>query len=203
MDRKAHWENIYTTKEADAVSWYQPSAHTSMEFVNKAGLSPDARIIDIGGGDSYFAERLLEAGFTDITVVDISAAALERAKERLGNKANGITWIVADAADFNPPAVYDFWHDRAAFHFLTDGGDMENYLKTAHSHLSPDGTFVLGTFSETGPTKCSGIEIKQYSEAAMQERLSPYFEKTECLKANHDTPFGTVQHFTFCGFRKL
>ena len=200
MDRKAHWENIYTTKEANTVSWYQPSAHTSMEFVSKAGLSPNAKIIDIGGGDSYFAERLLEAGFTDITVVDISAAALERAKERLGDRAGSITWIVADAAEFVPPAVYDFWHDRAAFHFLTEEADVENYLKTTHSHLSPDGIFVLGTFSETGPTKCSGIEIKQYSEQAMEERLSHYFEKKECIAADHDTQFGTVQNFTFCGF---
>ena len=202
MDKKAHWENIYTTKQADEVSWYQPGAQTSVGFVNRAGLSSDARIIDIGGGDSYFAEQLLDNGFEDITVVDISAAALERAKERLGSKAAGIIWIVADAANFEPPATYDFWHDRAAFHFLTDEADIENYLKTAHAALKPGGTFVLGTFSEEGPKKCSGIEIKQYSEASMQQRLAQYFERVECINTDHETPFGTVQNFTFCSFRK-
>lgn len=203
FDRKKHWENIYQTKELKEVSWFQPTPETSLNFLKQFNTPVTAKIIDIGGGDSFLVDHLLDLGYTDITVLDISAAAIERAKQRLGEKAKKVKWIVADAATFKPTEKYDFWHDRAAFHFLTDDQEILNYLKTAQQNLNPRGIFVIGTFSEQGPKKCSGIEIKQYSETTMTERLKMFFEKINCITVDHKTPFGTLQNFVFCGFRKL
>lgn len=201
FNRKKHWENIYTTKELKDVSWFQPKPSTSLGFIEKFNIPTSARIIDIGCGDSFLVDHLLELGYENLTVLDISEAALNRAKERLGKRAEKVTWIVSDSAHFEPTECYDFWHDRAAFHFLTDEEDIENYLLTVNRALQPNGVLVIGTFSEQGPTKCSGIEIKQYSEVTMAERLSDYFEKTSCVTVDHTTPFDTVHNFVFCSFR--
>jgi ubiquinone/menaquinone biosynthesis C-methylase UbiE len=142
-------------------------------------------------------------GFTDITLLDISSASLDRAKARLGEAAKNVKWIVADAATFTPVEKYDFWHDRAAFHFLTQETEIENYIGTIHRSLAPAGVLVIGTFSEDGPEKCSGIEIKQYSETTMSERLKKFFEKIKCITVDHHTPFNTIQNFIFCSFKKL
>ncbi|MGZ3861773.1 MAG: class I SAM-dependent methyltransferase [Bacteroidia bacterium] len=202
FDRKKHWENIYCTKELTAVSWYQPTPTTSLQFVNEFKIPKTAKIIDVGGGDSFLADNLLELGYTDITVLDISEAAIERAKKRLGSKAQKIKWIVADAATFIPAEQYDFWHDRAAFHFLTDDREIDNYINTIKQYLKPEGILVIGTFSEQGPTKCSGIEIKQYSESSLAEKLQKFFQKIKCITIDHKTPFNTIQNFIFCSFRK-
>lgn len=202
-DRKKHWEKIYETKELKDVSWFQPVPETSLEFLNEFKVPTTAKIIDIGGGDSLLVDFLLELGYTDVTVLDISGAALERAKKRLGEKAVMVKWIEADATEFVPTTTYDFWHDRAAFHFLTGEEEITKYINTVEQHLSPQGVFVLGTFSEQGPKKCSGIEIKQYSENEMTERLKKHFEKVKCIKVDHTTPFETTQNFVFCSFRKL
>ena len=162
-----------------------------------------AKVIDIGGGDSLLVDNLLDLGYQDITVLDISAAALERAKQRLGVRANMVKWIVADAATFKPIEKYDFWHDRAAFHFLTEEKEISDYLNTARQSINPSGVLVLGTFSEQGPKKCSGIEIKQYTETTMTNRLKDFFEKIKCITIDHKTPFNTIQNFVFCSFRKL
>ncbi len=200
--RKKHWENIYQTKELNEVSWYQPTPETSLAFFKELKVPLNAKIIDVGGGDSFLVDHLLELGYTDITVLDISSAAIERAKKRLGDKAQRVQWMVADAAAFQPTGQYDFWHDRAAFHFLTNEEEITQYLQTARQSLKPNGLLVIGTFSEQGPKKCSGIEIKQYSESSMTRRLKNHFEKIKCITTDHKTPFDTLQNFVFCSFRR-
>lgn len=202
FDRKAHWEKIYTTKELKDVSWYQPVPETSLSFLEEFKVSKTAKIIDVGGGDSFLADHLIKAGYEDITVLDISAAAIERAKVRLGKDAGKVKWIVADASTFVPTEQYDFWHDRAAFHFLTEEKDIENYLNVLSKGIKSRGVLVLGTFSEEGPKKCSGIDIKQYSEVSMTDRLKKLFDKIKCITVDHKTPFDTIQNFIFCSFRK-
>lgn len=203
FDRKKHWESIYQTKELNEVSWYQPTPETSLHFLAQYNIPKTARIIDIGGGDSFFVDHLLDMGYQHVSVLDISDAAIERAKKRLGSKASLVTWILADAAHFKPSVQYDFWHDRAAFHFLTDEKEISNYLQTAQECIHPNGVLVIGTFSEQGPQKCSGIPIKQYSETSMTEQLKKFFEKIKCIRVDHKTPFNTIQNFVFCSFRKL
>ena len=202
FDRKKHWENIYQTKELKDVSWFQPTPETSLEFFKQFNMPSTAKVIDIGGGDSFLVDHLLDLGYQDISVLDISAAAIDRAKQRLGDKAKNVKWIVADAATFKPSEKYDFWHDRAAFHFLTKEEEISNYLEIAEQNLNSSGVLVIGTFSEQGPKKCSGIEIKQYSETTLTNRLEKFFEKIECIKVDHKTPFDTIQNFVFCSFRK-
>jgi len=203
FDRKNHWENIYQTKQLNEVSWYEPTPETSLDFLKQFDVPKSAKIIDIGGGDSFLVDHLLDKGFQDITVLDISEAAINRAKNRLGERAEKVKWIVADAAKFQTTEQYDFWHDRAAFHFLTNEQEVSNYLETAQKSIKPTGVLVIGTFSEQGPKKCSGIEIKQYSENSMTERLKDFFEKIKCITIDHKTPFDTIQNFVFCSFKKL
>lgn len=203
FDRRKHWENIYQTKELKDVSWFQPTPETSLGFFKQFSVPTTAKVIDIGGGDSFLVDHLLDLGYQDISVLDISATAIERAKQRLGDKAKNVKWIVADAATFKPTEKYDFWHDRAAFHFLTSEQEITNYLETAQENINPTGILVIGTFSEQGPKKCSGIEIKQYSEKTMTDRLEKFFEKIKCITVDHKTPFDTVQNFVFCSFKKL
>jgi len=203
FDRKKHWETIYQTKELQDVSWFQPTPETSLSFLKQFNIPTTAKIIDIGGGDSFLVDNLLDLGYQDITVLDISAVALDKAKQRLGDRADKVKWIVADAATFRPTEKYDFWHDRAAFHFLTQEQEIESYLDTVQKSIQPTGVFIIGTFSEQGPKKCSGIEIKQYSETTMNDRLTKFFEKIRCITVDHKTPFDTIQNFIFCSFRKL
>jgi ubiquinone/menaquinone biosynthesis C-methylase UbiE len=201
FDKQAHWENIYTSKSLNEVSWYQPTPETSLNFIHEFNVPKKAKIIDVGGGDSFLVDHLLMEGYTDITVLDISAAALERAKLRLGKKAQLVKWIVADASKFTPTEHYDFWHDRAAFHFLNSDSEIDAYLNSVHNGLSKNGILVMGTFSENGPKKCSGIKIKQYSENSMVERLNHFFNKIKCINIDHITPSNTIQNFIFCSFK--
>jgi ubiquinone/menaquinone biosynthesis C-methylase UbiE len=203
LDRKKHWENIYQTKDLKDVSWYQPTPTTSLDFLKHFDIPTTAKIIDIGGGDSFLVDHLLDLGYTDLTVLDISASSLDRAKQRLGDRSTKVKWIVADAATFKPTEQYDFWHDRAAFHFLTQEQEITNYIDTIQKSIKPTGVLVIGTFSEQGPKKCSGIEIKQYSETTMTDRLKKFFEKVKCISVDHQTPFDTIQNFIFCSFKKL
>lgn len=202
-NKKEHWETIYQTKELKDVSWFQAVPETSLDFLNEFNISKSANIIDIGGGDSLFVDHMLDLGYRNITVLDISETALERAKGRLGNKANKVKWIVADAANFAPEEKYDFWHDRAAFHFLTKEVDVENYVHTVRKSLNTNGVLVIGTFSETGPKKCSGMEIKQYTENSLTFLLNKFFLKIKCKSIDHYTPFNTIQNFIFCSFMPL
>jgi len=202
-ERKNHWETIYQTKGNQEVSWYQNVPVTSLEFLMEFKVPLDARIIDIGGGDSFLVDHLLDMGYKHVSVLDISEVAIEKAKLRLGERASLVNWIVADIANFLPTEIYDFWHDRAAFHFLTKEDEINHYLAIVKSHLAKDGLFVLGTFSETGPKKCSGIEIKQYSEESMSSKIGKYFKKIKCLAVDHLTPFNTLQNFVFCSFKNI
>jgi ubiquinone/menaquinone biosynthesis C-methylase UbiE len=203
MNKKEHWENVFKTKSLKEVSWYEPIPEASLSFFKESNISKSAKIIDIGGGDSLLVDHLLKLGYTDITVLDISEAALDRAKLRLKDKSKSIKWIVADAADFSQPENYDFWHDRAAFHFLTDKQSISNYVETVQKHLNKNGNLVIGTFSENGPKKCSGLDIKQYSESTMTNQFMAYFNKIKCIKIDHKTPFDTNQNFVFCWFKKV
>lgn len=203
IERKKHWENIYKTNDLKDVSWYQPTPTISLDFIKRFNISTSAKIIDIGGGDSFFVDHLLDLGYQDITILDISEVALSKAKRRLGKRAEKVKWIVADASTFKPSETYDFWHDRAAFHFLTQENEIINYINSIHQSIQADGVLVIGTFSEQGPKKCSGIEIKQYSEFSMAELLESFFEKIKCITVDHKTPFNTFQNFIFCSFKKI
>ena len=202
FDRTQHWEKIYNTKGVEDVSWYQSTPSTSLEFIHKFNVPKNAKIIDVGGGNGFFVDHLLDLGYENITVLDISESAIEQAKERLGNKANRVNWIISDASTFIPTEHYDFWHDRAALHFLTEDSEINHYVQSVRKGVAEKGVLVIGTFSEKGPTKCSGIEIKQYSETSMADRFKNHFEKIECHTVDHTTPFDTVQNFVFCSFRK-
>jgi trans-aconitate methyltransferase len=203
FDRKKHWENIYRTKELKDFSWYQSEPATSLKIITDLKIPETAKIIDIGGGDSLLTDHLLALGYKDISVLDISEASLERAKQRLGSLSNKIKWIVSDASAFKTKEKYDLWHDRATFHFLTDEQEIKNYIETAWQSLNPAGILIIATFSEQGPKKCSGIEIKQYSETSMTNLFGKYFEKIECITIDHKTPFNTTQNFIFCVFRRI
>jgi SAM-dependent methyltransferase len=203
MDKKAHWENIYLTKKLNEVSWYQPTPNTSLEIIERIGLSKTAKIIDIGGGDSYLVDFLLKQGFTDITILDISKEAIGRAKSRLGSNAKNVKWVISDICDFKPTEQYDFWHDRAVFHFLTQEFEIHKYKSILNSCTSKEAKISIGTFSKNGPLKCSGIPIKQYSEIELVENFTPHFEKIESFTCDHQTPFDTIQNFTFAILQRL
>lgn len=202
MDKKTHWEKVYSTKQLNEVSWYQPNPSVSLTFIQELGIPRQASVIDIGGGDSLLADHLLAAGFTDITVLDISEAAIERAKKRLGANASKIKWVVTDITEFRPERTYDFWHDRATFHFLTTDNEVQTYLSISQKAINPGGKLLIGTFAENGPEKCSGLPVKQYSEESMSTTIRRWFEKIKCIHTDHLTPFNTIQHFLFCSFKK-
>lgn len=199
---KDHWENIYDTKAGDKLSWFQPYPKTSMEFAELFNLPLKANIIDIGGGDSHFVDALLDKGYQNIWVLDISANAIDRAKQRLGERASKVHWIVSDITEFEPPVQYDFWHDRAAFHFLTTEEKIYKYVSIAEDAVKENGYLILGTFSEQGPKSCSGLAIKQYSQASMSARFELAFDRIKCVHEDHETPFNTIQNFLFCSFKK-
>ncbi len=198
--RKEHWETVYETKNPNEVSWTQEVPKTSLDFITSFGLNKQARIIDIGGGDSKLADHLLEQGFENITVLDISTKAIEKAKKRLGENAQKVNWIVSDITDFETETTFDIWHDRAAFHFLTTKEQIEKYLNTARKSVS--GYMIIGTFSENGPTKCSGLEIKQYNNETLTAVFDNDFEKISCITEDHITPFDTKQNFLFCIYKR-
>lgn len=198
---KKHWETVYETKNPDQVSWTQEIPKTSLELIHSFNLSKSAKIIDIGGGDSKLVDYLLEEGFENITVLDISQKAIEKAQLRLGENAKKVNWIVADITQFEPRTKYDVWHDRAAFHFLTNELDINKYVKTVEKSVSQ--YLIIGTFSENGPKKCSGLEIKQYSEEVMTKLFQKEFEVVRCFTEDHTTPFDTTQNFIFCSFKRI
>lgn len=199
---KEHWENVFATKKETDVSWFQEYPKTSIDFIELFNLPLHANIIDIGGGDSYFIDALIEKGFQNIYLLDISLNAIERTKKRLGDKANHVTYIVSDIIEFKPNVKFDFWHDRAAFHFLTDEENIFKYISIAEVAIKKSGYLILGTFSDEGPKKCSGLEIQQYTEASMSVRFEVAFNRIKCIRENHITPFHTTQNFLFCSFQK-
>lgn len=201
MENKKHWENVYETKNPDQVSWTQEKPQVSLDFIHSFRLGKDAQIIDIGGGDSNLVDFLLEEGYENITVLDISEKALEKAKERLGEKAKQVTWIVSDIIEFEPTESYDIWHDRAAFHFLTTQEKISKYVSIAEKSINS--FMILGTFSKNGPTKCSGLDIQQYDEQSLTNLFENNFERIKYMTTDHITPFDTIQNFLFCSFKKI
>jgi SAM-dependent methyltransferase len=195
-----HWDTVYKTKEPDQVSWTQDVPKTSLDFIHSFALSKTAKIIDIGGGDSKLVDYLLDEGFENITVLDISAEGLEKAKKRLGERAGKVTWVVCDITAFHPESKFDLWHDRATFHFLTTSEQVAKYMNTARQSVS--GFLTIGTFSDNGPEKCSGLQIKQYSEEKLSAEFQNGFDKIRCITEDHITPFDTKQNFLFCSFKK-
>ena len=200
-NRKNHWETVYETKQPNEVSWTQENPKTSIDFIRETHIEKSAKIIDIGGGDSKLVDFLLEEGYENITVLDISSTALERAKKRLGKNAEKVSWIASDITEFKPDTSYDIWHDRATFHFLTTGEQINKYIEITEKWVS--GFLIIGTFSNQGPKKCSGLEIKQYSETELEKQFSNRFKKLKCISEDHTTPFETKQNFTFCAFEKI
>ena len=199
-ETKTHWEKVYETKEPNEVSWTQSIPRTSLNFIRSFKLPKTAKIIDVGGGDSKLVDYLLNEGYENLTVLDISATALERAKTRLGDNAKKVNWVVSDVTDYEPETVFDIWHDRATFHFLTTTEEISAYLNLASKAVK--GFMTIGTFSENGPQKCSGLNIKQYSELELQQQLEAAFKKIKCITEDHQTPFGTKQNFLFCSFKR-
>ena len=197
---KKHWETVYETKNAGEVSWTQEIPKTSLDFIHSFNLAKTAKLIDIGGGDSKLVDFLLEEGFEDITVLDISAKALEKAKQRLGDLAGKVKWVVNDITEFEPPTTFDLWHDRATFHFLTNKDQITRYMNTARKAVK--GYLTIGTFSDNGPKKCSGLDIKQYNEQTLTAELQNGFDKIRCITEDHITPFNTTQNFLFCSFKR-
>lgn len=202
IDRKAHWENVFSTKTEKEVSWYQEYPKTSVDFVKSLDLPLNAKIIDIGGGDSYFIDALLELGYQDLYLLDISENAVERIRKRLGSRAQYVTFIVSDVLDFKPSKQFDFWHDRACFHFLTQPIEIERYSNLVSKAVADGGTLAMGTFSDSGPLKCSGLEITQYNMERLRMVFEKDFELTGCFTEDHQTPFDTIQNFLFCSFKK-
>lgn len=198
--RKEHWEKIYTSKQSHEVSWTEELPKTSLEFIHSFDLSKTASIIDVGGGDSKLVDYLLDEGFENISVLDISEKAIERSMKRLGDKAAKVKWIVSDVTEFHPSANYECWHDRATFHFLTSANDINAYLATARNAVK--GYMAIGTFSDKGPKQCSMLDVHQYSEEELQQQLQNGFDKLKCVTEDHTTPFNTLQNFLFCSFKR-
>ena len=198
---KAHWETIYTTKTPEQVSWTQERPTISLDLIAALNVPKTAKIIDIGGGDSNLVDFLLEEGFENITVLDISQKAIEKAKLRLGANANKVNWLVSDITQFVPTTHYDVWHDRAAFHFLTAQEQINSYVTIVNKFVS--NYVIIGTFSENGPKKCSGLDIKQYSKETLTATFQNEFEIVRCFTEDHRTPFDTTQNFIFCSFKRI
>lgn len=195
-----HWDDIYQHKASDQLGWTQPVPATSLDFVRSFQLKKTDSIIDIGGGDSKLVDYLLAEGFVDITVLDISESALKRAKNRLGAVADRVKWIVSDITTFKPNRRYVLWHDRAAFHFLTEAVAVSRYLDIAKKCVS--GFMTIGTFSLSGPAQCSGLPVRQYDEPLLTDTLATGFDKIKCVTETHVTPFNTRQSFLFCSFKR-
>jgi ubiquinone/menaquinone biosynthesis C-methylase UbiE len=204
MQSKEHWEHVYSTKATDSVSWFQEHADRSLELIVDTGLPRTAAIIDIGGGASTLVDDLLARGYGNLSVLDLSAAALSAAQDRLGADAKGVTWIEADItkAQLNVNA-YDLWHDRAVFHFLTLPEDRLAYIQNAIRAVKPGGHVVVATFAEDGPSQCSGLPVVRYSASELNAAFGDSFALVRQGKEAHRTPFGTVQPFTYCCFRKV
>ncbi len=204
MQTKEHWENVYSTKAAEEVSWFQEHARLSLQIICDSALAPDGRIIDVGGGASTLVDDLLSAGFSKITVLDLSAAALAKAKARLGSRAASVQWLEANILDVTLPAsTYDVWHDRAVFHFLTSESERHRYVEQVLHAVKPGGLVIVATFAEDGPEKCSGLPVMRYSADGVHAEFGNTFELLGSQRESHLTPTGKEQKFVYCFCRRL
>jgi SAM-dependent methyltransferase len=200
--RATHWEAVYEANSPDAVSWYQSEPTVSLELIDALGVDPNAAVIDVGGGASVLVDRLLTRGFTDVSVLDISEAALRTSRHRVGDDSDEVHWIVGDLLAWEPPRRYGLWHDRAVLHFLM-GGDVETYRATVERAVAPGGSVVLGTFAPDGPERCSGLPVTRYSTEGLAAVLGDGFEVVEHRREVHRTPGRTEQPFTWIAARRV
>ena len=199
QSQKQHWEKVYQTKPADAVSWFQEHATRSIEMIHSIGPSSDANIIDVGGGASTLVDDLLAEEFKHVCVLDLSANALAVARRRLGVAGDSVTWIVGDIREVSlPEQAYDIWHDRAVFHFLTDPADRAAYVRQVMKAVRPGGHVIVATFALDGPEQCSGLPVARYSPDQLHGEFGPSLELLEHASEEHRTPWGSVQHFVYC-----
>lgn len=199
MDQKEHWERIYRTKARTEVSWYQPEARLSLEIIRRVAPDPHAPIIDIGGGASTLVDGLLDAGYDAVTVLDLAPTALARAQERLGARAARVQWLTADVLEATLPAArYAVWHDRAVFHFLTDAGDRARYVAQVRHAVRTEGHVIVASFGLDGPTRCSGLEVVQYTPDTMHAEFGTDFRLLDSIREDHRTPWGATQAFVYC-----
>ncbi|GLR97734.1 MULTISPECIES: class I SAM-dependent methyltransferase [Bradyrhizobium] len=201
-DRATHWEHVYATKGEAEVSWFQDSPTISLEMIRAANPDHGAAIIDIGGGASRLVDALLQDGYRDVAVLDLSANALDAAKKRIGGAASIVDWIVADATTWQPAKTYDVWHDRAAFHFLTEPRDRAAYVERLRAALPPGGQVIIGTFAPDGPEKCSGLPVQRHDSVSLAAELGPEFELVETRSETHHTPWDSTQAFQFSRFTR-
>ena len=200
--RQAHWDNVYTTKGENELSWFQQSPAPSLELIAQVGATQASAIIDIGGGASRLVDQLVEQEFEDVSVLDLSAAALNTATARLGTRADRVHWLVADATTWEPTKPYDIWHDRAAFHFLTDEKDRAAYIDRLTRGLKAGGHAIIATFAPDGPEKCSGLPVARYDAARLGQTLGPGFLLVHTRRHAHATPWNSHQLFQFSVFRR-
>jgi 2-polyprenyl-3-methyl-5-hydroxy-6-metoxy-1,4-benzoquinol methylase len=199
MEARTHWEKIYTTKAPDQVSWYRPHLETSLALILRAVSDRTASIIDVGGGESTLVDDLLQEGFQNVTVLDVSQAAIDVNKTRLSEKASGVRWLVADITQVElQPRAYDLWHDRAVFHFLTGHEQRAAYVRQVARVVKPGGHIIVSTFGPEGPTKCSGLDVVRYDAESLHAEFGARFRLVESSKETHQTPFGTTQQFLYC-----
>jgi len=203
LDRQAHWQNVYKEKGENQVSWFQERPTISLELIEAAGAKPNSTIIDIGGGASRLVDALIDKGYRDLTVLDLSASAVSIAKIRLGQSAALVKWIVADVTQWEPPSRYDLWHDRAAFHFLTEVSDRTAYIERLKNALPVGGHAIIGTFALEGPERCSGLPVVRYDAAQLALMLTPLFTLVDMRRHEHKTPWGNLQQFQFGVFRRV
>ncbi|WP_233865689.1 class I SAM-dependent methyltransferase [Paraburkholderia adhaesiva] len=203
MQSREHWERVYTTKSPTGVSWFQEHARQSVELIRQTGVAKDATIIDVGGGASTLIDDLIGEGYLNLTVLDLSEAALSAARTRLGARANRVAWIAGDITQIELPVhAYDVWHDRAVFHFLTAKEEREAYVRTVLRAVKPGGSVIVATFAEDGPDHCSGLPVVRYSPDALHDEFGAPFTLLRQEREEHHTPFGTVQKFIYCLCRK-
>ena len=199
MNTKSHWESVYGTQDPKAVSWYAAHLLLSLQYVRKAAPAKDARIIDVGGGESTLVDDLLADGYSNITVLDISTTALEVTRHRLGALSRKVTWVAGDVLDVDlPVAAYDVWHDRAVFHFLTSDEQRRRYVEQVLKALKPGGYAIVGTFGPEGPEKCSGLPVARYEPTALHARFGDPFQLVDSSIEVHKTPWGAPQQFVYC-----
>lgn len=204
MPSQNHWEKVYSTKSADSVSWFQPHADRSLRLIHETGLPLTASIIDLGGGASTLVDDLLGKGYSSVTVLDLSAAALSAARTRLGEREERVNWIEADITEVALPAkAYDLWHDRAVFHFLTTREERLAYLATLKRALKPDGVVIIATFADDGPLQCSGLPVVRYSPAELYAEFGTAFTLLKEEREEHQTPSGAIQKFVYCTFQRV
>lgn len=199
MDNKSHWENVYQTKAPDAVSWYSPHLETSLRLIQRAAPSRSASIIDIGGGEATLVDDLVAYGYQEISVLDISSAAVDVARHRLGDDGKRVNWLVADITVAELPArQYDVWHDRAVFHFLTSEQQRIAYVHQVANSVKRGGHVIVATFGPEGPVQCSGLDVVRYDSTSLHDQFGGQFKLLESSTELHETPFGTTQQFLYC-----